>query len=154
VTVTGVRGQRRRRDAAPIGLAVIAAWRLRLPADPAAALVGGTAMVLVTLIEPLAGLALTLVIAPLAAYTNYMTGAVLRPLDVGQIMLGLTLGAWLLRGLARREIRAPLVPLFWPLLIFVGWAATTPGAQSFEYASRSHQVDRSYPDHAHGRGGS
>jgi O-antigen ligase len=126
----------RRRDAALIGLAVIVAVAIaRLPLIPLAALVGGTAMVLVTLIEPLAGLALTLVIAPLAAYTNYMTGAVLRPLDVGQIMLGLTLGAWLLRGLARREIRVPLVPLFWPLLIFVGWAATSLlWAQSFEYA--------------------
>jgi O-antigen ligase len=64
-----------------------------------------------------------------------MTGAVLRPLDVGQIMLGLTLGTGLLRGLARREMRVPLVPLFWPLLIFVGWAATSLlWATSFEYA--------------------
>jgi len=125
-----------RREAALIGLGLVAALAIaRLPLIPLAALIGGTAVVLVTLIEPLAGLALTLVVAPLAAYTNYMTGAVLRPLDVGQIMLALTLGAWLLRGLARREIRLPLVPLLWPLLIFVGWAAMSLlWAQSFEYA--------------------
>jgi putative inorganic carbon (HCO3(-)) transporter len=127
---------RDRREVALVGVAVLAALAMaRLPLMPLAALAGGTAIVLVTLIEPLSGLALTLVIAPLAAYTNYMTGAVLRPLDVGQIMLGLVIGAWLLRGLARREIRVPLAPLLWPLLIFVGWAATSLlWAQSFEYA--------------------
>jgi putative inorganic carbon (HCO3(-)) transporter len=125
-----------RREAALIGLGLVAALAIaRLPLIPLAALIGGAAIVLVTLIEPLAGLALTLVIAPLAAYTNYMTGAVLRPLDVGQMMLALALGAWLLRGLARREIHLPLVPLFWPLLIFVGWAtASLLWAQSYEYA--------------------
>src|SRR5512137_562032 len=97
----------------------------RLPLIPLIALAGGTAVVLATLIEPMAGLALTLIAAPLAAYQNYMTGAVLRPLDIGQAMLALTLGAWLVRGLARREIRIPVVPLFWPLIIFVGWAAVS-----------------------------
>jgi putative inorganic carbon (HCO3(-)) transporter len=107
-----------------IAVAIIAGLALaRLPLRPLVALVGGTSIVLVTLIEPLAGLALTLIAAPLAAYLNYMTGAVLRPLDIGQVMLLLTLGAWLLRGLARREIRLPVVPLIWPLVIFVGWAA-------------------------------
>lgn len=107
----------------------------RLPLIPLVAFVGGTAIVLITLIEPLAGLALTLIAAPLAAYTNFMTASVLRPLDTGQVMLALTLGAWLLRGLARREIRIPLVPLFWPLLIFVGWAAISLlWAPSYEYA--------------------
>ena len=65
-----------------------------------------------------------------------MTGAVLRPLDIGQVMLLLTLGAWLLRGLARREIRLPVVPLLWPLVIFVGWAAISLlWAPSVEYAA-------------------
>jgi O-antigen ligase len=95
----------------------------RLPLRPLVVLVGGTSIVLVTLIEPLAGLALTLVTAPLAAYTNFMTGAMFSPLDTGQAPLLLTLAAWLLRGLARREIRLPVVPLIWPLVIFVGWAA-------------------------------
>ena len=109
-----------------IAVAILAGLALaRLPLHPLVVLVGGTSIVLVTLIEPLAGLALTLIAAPLAAYLNYMTGAVLRPLDIGQVMLLLTLGAWFLRGLARREIRLPVVPLIWPLVIFVGWAATS-----------------------------
>ena len=107
-----------------IAAAIIAGLALaRLPLRPLVALVGGTSVVLVTLIEPLAGLALTLVAAPLAAYLNYVTGAVLRPLDSGQVLLLLTIGAWLLRGLAHREIRLPIVPLIWPLVLFVGWAA-------------------------------
>ena len=126
----------KRREITLLAITILTALAVaRLPLMPLAAMVGGTAIVMVTLIEPLSGLALTLVIAPLAAYTNYMTGAVLRPLDIGQMMLGLALGAWLLRGLARREIRLPLVPLLWPLLIFVGWATISLlWAQSFEYA--------------------
>jgi putative inorganic carbon (HCO3(-)) transporter len=129
-------GASKRREAAFAIVAVIAALLMaRLPLIPLAALLGGTAVVLVTLLEPLAGLALTLVIAPLAAYTNYLTGAVFRPLDAGQVLLGLTLGAWLARGLARREIRLPRVPLAWPLLIFLGWASLSLlWAPSYEYA--------------------
>lgn len=125
-----------RREAVLLTVAIVAALAIaRLPLVPLAALIGGTVIVLVTLIEPMAGLAITLVAAPLAAYTNFMTGAVLRPLDTGQVMFGLTLGAWLLRGLARREIRLPLVPLFWPLAIFVGWASISLlWAPSYEYA--------------------
>jgi len=127
---------RKWQEAVLIGAAIVAALAIaRLPLFPLVALIGGTAIVLVTLIEPMAGLALTLVAAPLAAYANYMTGAVLRPLDIGQVMLGLTLGAWLLRGLARREIRFPTGPLLWPLIVFVGWAAISLlWAPSFEYA--------------------
>jgi O-antigen ligase len=107
-------------------VAILAGLALaRLPLRPLVVLVGGTSIVLVTLIEPLAGLALTLIAAPLAAYTNFMTGAMFSPLDTGQAPLLLTLAAWLLRGLARREIRLPVVPLLWPLVIFVGWAATS-----------------------------
>jgi len=54
-----------------------------------------------------------------------MTGAMFNPLDTGQAPLLLTLAAWLLRGLARREIRLPVVPLIWPLVLFVGWATTS-----------------------------
>jgi len=126
----------KRRELALIGAAVIVALMIaRLPLIPLVVLVGGAAVVLVTLIEPLAGFALTLVAAPLAAYTSFMTGAVFRPLDTGQAMLGLALGSWLLRGLVRREIRLPIVPLFWPLIIFVGWAAASLlWAPSYEYA--------------------
>jgi O-antigen ligase len=126
----------KQREIALIAIALVSALAIaRLPLVPLATLVGGTGIVLVTLIEPMAGLALTLVAAPLAAYTNYMTGAVLRPLDTGQVMMGLTLGAWLLRGLAKREFHLPVVPLLLPLTVFVGWAALSPlWAPSYEYA--------------------
>lgn len=126
----------KQREIALIAIAVVAALAIvRLPLVPLMALIGGTGIVLVTLIEPMAGLALTLVTAPLAAYTNYMTGAVLRPLDTGQVMMGLTLGSWLLRGLARRDIRIPSVPLLLPMTIFVGWTAfSLLWAPSYEYA--------------------
>lgn len=127
---------RRWLDVGLIAVAAIAgAAMARLPLIPLIAMVGGSVIVLATLIEPMAGLALTLMVAPLAAYLNYMTGAVLRPLDIGQVMLALTLGAWLVRGLARREIRIPVVPLLWPLLMFVDWAAVSLlWAPSYEYA--------------------
>ena len=52
-----------------IVVAILAGLALaRLPLRPLVVLVGGTSIVLVTLIEPLAGLALTLIAAPLAAY--------------------------------------------------------------------------------------
>ncbi len=125
-----------RREAALLAAAIVASLAIaRLPLVPLLALIGGTVIVLATLIEPMAGLMITLVAAPLAAYTNFMTGAVLRPLDIGQVMFGLMLGACLLRGLARREIRLPIVPLFWPLALFVGWAALSLlWATSYEYA--------------------
>jgi len=124
------------REAALFGVALVIGLAMALtPLIPLGVFIGAAAIVLVALTEPMAGLALTLIAAPAAAYHNYMTGAVLRPLDIGQVMLAVTLGAWLLRGLARREINLPLVPLLWPLIIFVGWAAASLlWAPSFEYA--------------------
>lgn len=118
------------------GVAVVAGLAIvRLPLMPLVALVGGAAITLLALVEPMAGLAFTLIVAPLAAYTNYLTGAILRPLDIGQVMLGLMLGSWLLHGLAHREIRIPVTPLLWPLVVFVGWAAISLlWAPSYEYA--------------------
>ena len=77
-----------------------------------------------TLIEPGIGLIVTLLVGPWAAWMNTYTPGWL-PIDAGQIMIGLTLGAWALRGLARRELFVPKSPLLMPLIIFVGWAAVT-----------------------------
>ncbi len=77
-----------------------------------------------TLVEPAIGLVVTLVIGPWAAWQNtYLPG--LLPTDVGQLGVALTLGAWGLRGLARREFNIPRLPLLIPLSIFTGWAAVT-----------------------------
>jgi len=49
----------------------------------------------------------------------------LLPTDVGQLSVALTLGAWGLRALLRREFNIPRLPLLIPLSIFVGWAVFT-----------------------------
>ncbi len=97
-----------------------------------AAIIGlGGIIVAAILVEPLIGLGLTLLAAPFSAWERFTWGL---PLDSGQVLLMVTLGAWLLRGLARRELplpapgqggekRFPHAPLLLPLLIFTGTAA-------------------------------
>lgn len=82
------------------------------------------AVVIGTLLEPGIGLIVTLIAGPWAAWMNtYVPG--LLPIDAGQIMVGFTLGAWVLGGLAKREFVIPRSPLLIPLGLFVGWAAMT-----------------------------
>jgi putative inorganic carbon (HCO3(-)) transporter len=82
------------------------------------------AVVIGTLLEPGIGLIVTLIAGPWAAWMNtYYPG--LLPIDAGQIMVGFTLGAWILGGLARREFVIPRSPLLIPLGLFVGWAGIT-----------------------------
>jgi O-antigen ligase len=76
-----------------------------------------------TAVEPLAGLALMLFLAPLWAYLRAEVPQV--PAQISQVFFALTLAVWLARGLARRDVRLgernPL-PLQIPLFIFVGAA--------------------------------
>jgi hypothetical protein len=95
-----------------------------LPLSVLISAMGVLAVVIGTLIEPGIGLIVTLLVAPWAAWMNVYTPGVL-PIDAGQIMIALTLAAWVLRGLAKRELFLPKSPLFVPLAIFVGWAAIT-----------------------------
>ena len=82
------------------------------------------AVLIGTLLEPGIGLIVTLIVGPWAAWMNtYYPG--LLPIDAGQIMVGLTLGAWVLSGLAKREFVIPRSLLLIPLGLFVGWAAVT-----------------------------
>ncbi len=98
--------------AAGLGLAT-------LPLPAAGLLLAGTAMVLAILIEPLIGLALTLLAGPFGALESVILGG--TAMDSGQLLLALTLAAWLARGVARREIRLPIVgrALGIPLALFV-----------------------------------
>jgi putative inorganic carbon (HCO3(-)) transporter len=81
-------------------------------------------VVIGTLLEPGIGLIVTLIAGPWAAWMNtYYPG--LLPIDAGQLMIGFTLGAWVLDGLAKRELVIPRSPLLIPLLLFVGWAGVT-----------------------------
>ena len=82
------------------GLAIIV-----LPLPVAGLLVLGVAILLSTLIEPLVGLTLTLLLGPWGALENIILGG--SSFDTGQLLLLLTLAAWLARSVARREIRLP-----------------------------------------------
>jgi O-antigen ligase len=103
-----------------IGSLVIAT----LPLTPVIGAALIVAVVIGTSLEPGIGLIVTLIAGPWAAWMNTYTPGLL-PLDAGQILVGLTLGAWMLGGLARREFIIPRSPLLIPLSLFVGWAAMT-----------------------------
>ncbi len=95
-----------------------------LPVTTVIAIILMAAVVIGTLLEPGLGLIVTLIAGPWAAWMNtYYPG--LLPIDAGQIMVGLTLGTWVLGGLARREFIIPRSPLLIPLSLFAGWAAIT-----------------------------
>jgi O-antigen ligase len=111
--------------AALIAAAAIGGLALaRLPLTTLLVVFGAGSIVVGTLIEPAIGLVAMLSLAPWAAWQGtYLPG--LLPTDVGQLSIALTLGAWGVRGLARREFNLPRVPLLLPLAIFTGWAAIT-----------------------------
>lgn len=89
----------------------------RLSPLQGALLVGGTAVFLLTLIQPLLGLAAALLLGPLGAWEALFLGP--TPLDSGQIMLMITLAAWVARGLRDRRIVIPNISLLLPLCLFV-----------------------------------
>jgi O-antigen ligase len=111
--------------AAILAAAIFGALGVALaPLSAVIVIVGASIVVIGTLIEPGFGLIVTLLVGPWAAWMNvYAPG--LLPVDAGQIMVALTLGAWLLRGLAHRDLCLPSSPLLGPLLIFTGWAGVT-----------------------------
>jgi putative inorganic carbon (HCO3(-)) transporter len=82
------------------GLAITA-----LPPPYAALILGGTVVVIATLVQPLIGLALALLAGPFGALESVILGG--TSFDSGQLFLALTLAAWLARSVARREIRLP-----------------------------------------------
>lgn len=92
-----------------------------LPLLTAVALVGVTAVVILTLINPLFGLFLALVAAPLGAWESVRFGSSL--LDSGQLLVLFTLAVWLARGLAHKRIHIPKTFLNLPLAIFIFVAA-------------------------------
>ena len=108
-----------------VALAAVSGIALsQLPLTALAIALGVIGVVAGALVEPVMGLIAMLTLGPWAAWQNiYLPG--LLPADVGQLTVALTLGAWGVQGLVRREFRIPHLPLLLPLTIFVGWAATT-----------------------------
>ncbi len=102
-------------------VAIAAAWFLvRLPLPWAGLLVFGLPFLLWMVTEPLVGVGAALFVAPWGAYLAAYFPAV--PPRLGDLLLGATLGLWLLGLLARRETHLPLPPLLGPLLLFLGVA--------------------------------
>ena len=95
----------------------------RLPLLWSVALVGGTAVFLITIIYPLAGLGLALLLGPLGALEKVLFGG--SPLDSGQIMLLFAIGAWLARSMSRRRIMIRDAWLSVPLVVFIFVGALT-----------------------------
>lgn len=114
------------RTVAALGVA-IAGGLFVAGADLSWVLFGTTAVVaalvlLAIFMQPLFGLALALLAGPFGALENILLMQNIgrtMPLDSGQILLLLTVAAWLGRGLARRRVRFPAVFLIWPLLGFL-----------------------------------
>ena len=108
----------------PIALALLLGLLLaRLPLTVGGGLVVATAVILLTIIQPLVGLGAALLLGPWGALENVVLGTSL--LDSGQVLLLLTIAIWLARGMARKEIIIPHLYLNVPLAIFVGVTAVT-----------------------------
>lgn len=89
----------------------------RLPLAQATIVVLGISAVLLTIIQPLFGLALALLAGPWGALEQLFSGVV--SLDSSQVILAITLASWFAHMLARKRIRLPATPLNLPLFIFV-----------------------------------
>jgi len=100
--------------AVSIGLAIA-----YLPLWWAALVLLAVTLMVLTLIEPLVGLGVLLLIGPTKPLTDYFVPEL--PLDLGQLALIGTLGAWLLHAVWRRR-PVPRSPLSLPLFIFMGAA--------------------------------
>jgi len=110
--------ERALRRATLAALAVLLALLIaRLPLPLAGGLLAGAAAVVLTFLQPLAGLGLALLLGPWGALQNVALGPTL--LDAGQLALLLTLAAWLASCLARRRLVVPFTPLNVPWLLFV-----------------------------------
>ncbi len=103
----------------PLGFFVLAVLcgvlLVRLPLSSLFLLVGATAVVILTLIRPLFGLGVTLIIAPLGALENQILGG--TSLDSGQLLLLFTLAVWIARGMLRQRVVLPKTMLNVPFLI-------------------------------------
>lgn len=94
-----------------------------LPLETALIAFGLTLLAVLAFIEPLGAVVVLLIVAPMKALIETEAGLSL-PLDIGQIMLIVVFGAWLLNRLALR--RRPAWRFSWvmvPLLLFIAVAS-------------------------------
>lgn len=114
---------------------VLGALLVALPLELAVLVIGGTAVGLLILIQPLVGLALTLIAGPFGALEQVILGS--SGLDSGQILLFVTFAAWILRGMVRRKIVLPANGLTMPFILLIATAMVSLiGAPSVELGVR------------------
>jgi len=104
-----------------------------LPLTWAVLLVGGSIVFALTLIYPQFGMLLIVPMVPFGALWQVRLGV----MNVGptEALVALVLAAWLMRMVARREIRWRWPPLAVPLLVFVGaLLLSTLGTQSLQHS--------------------
>lgn len=92
----------------------------QLPPFLSLGLVLGTAVLLLILRFPIAGLGFALLAGPFGALESLFLGITL--FDSGQIFLLLALASWGLRGLYTKKITIPKASFIWPMIIFIGIA--------------------------------
>jgi putative inorganic carbon (HCO3(-)) transporter len=97
-----------------------------LPLRLAAAIVIAAALLLLILIRPMFGLAVVLLAGPVGALENNLIGANVP--ESGQLLLLVTLSAWILHGVLRRRIIIHKTPLNVAFAIFlvIGLATLVP----------------------------
>jgi putative inorganic carbon (hco3(-)) transporter len=100
-----------------VAIAFLLGWlAFGLPLATAALLLLGGGLLLATAVEPLAGLAVLLVVAPWGAWEAHVINV--GGFDSGQLLFFLTASAWLAQGVVRRRITIPRTPLNLALLLF------------------------------------
>ena len=99
---------------AAVGIGVLLA---QLPLLVGMGLVVGTAVFILTIIQPLFGLAFALLAAPFGALEHVILGPQL--FDSGQLILFFTFAVWFGRGLSQKRIYIPHTFLNIPLAIFL-----------------------------------
>lgn len=108
-----------RGDIAALGLALVAALAIALlPLTWAVLLVVAAGVVLVTLLRPQLGLLLIVPAVPFGSLRQVQVSVM--NVGLAEVLVALALGAWLLRMIARQEIRWRWPPLSLPLLAFLG----------------------------------
>ncbi|MGD2049421.1 MAG: O-antigen ligase family protein [Chloroflexota bacterium] len=92
-----------------------------LPFWVSGAVLAGLGFFLLTLVQPLAGLSLVLIIGPFGALESIHFGPSLP--KSGQLLFIFVVGAWLGYGILRHRINIPRTPVNLPLIVFIGAAA-------------------------------
>lgn len=89
----------------------------RLPLLLASALLLGSALVVLTLVQPIIGLSVALIAGPLGAFENILFADL--PLESGQLLFLLVVSAWLGNSLLNRRVTFHKTVLNIPLILFI-----------------------------------